>query len=365
MDSSNGRVLHVIDVLSPGSGVANVVRDLVVGIPQFKQDVAVYGQCDDEMEREITSCGGRVYQLPNVTQSFGFHFGKAFAQLIKDNSYGIVHGHLLNSAFIYLRAAKLHGVPCRIIHAHSAASSDSQLKRMRNDILSLGIPIWANNYIAVSQAAAKRAFGGKNKNISIIQNGIDVNRFCYNSKVRFEVRKELGLKDSVICVGNVARFDGLKNHSFILKVFQEMRKKADCALVLVGRGYLENDIKEMADALSLKDSVYFLGLRSDVERVYQAFDVFLLPSLHEGFGLAAVEAQCAGLGCVVSENVPMDTKCSDHIQYLPLGDAKHWADVALEMNNKTRSDGSKGVVAAKLDNIHMCGKVFEIYNSKP
>jgi len=368
MADHNGRVLHVIDHLTTASGVASVVMLCITGISQFTQDVAVYGQCDTKMEEAIIAAGGKVHKLPDITKSFGKPYRKAFSALLKDNLYTIIHGHLLNAAFIYLREAKKQGIPNRIIHAHNAVSAELLYKRIRNNILSLGVPLWANRFIAVSDAAARCAFSKSKKalsKVSIIYNGIDTNRFKYDSLVRDDVRKELGISNDVLCVGHVGRFAEQKNHSFLIDIFYYILKNKHSILLLAGDGSLVDSIKAKVKSLGISESVRFLGARHDADRIYQAFDVFLLPSLFEGFPLVAVEAQCAGLPCVISNNVTQEVKCSEHIKFLPLppGNAETWANVAIELSNFTRSDGSANVKAAKLDVTDMCGSISKIYES--
>ena len=364
MARDDRRVLHVLDKLTAASGVASVVMNYIRGIPQIRQDVAVYGYCDTAMEEAICACGGTVYRLPDISESFGMRFTKSVSQLLSENQYSIVHGHLMNSAFMYLREAKRLKVPHRIIHAHSVTASDVPAKEVRNRLLSLGIPLWANCYIAVSQEAARDVFGNlENRHAFVVHNGVDNSRFRFNTDIRREVRQELGLSNNTLCVGNVARFARLKNHSFLLDVFQIMRKRADCVLVLAGEGPLEDDIRSKARAMGLLDSIRFLGMRQDVERLYQAFDVFLLPSQSEGFGLVAVEAQCSGLACVFSDHVPQVVACNKHIEFLPLGDRGLWADTALALSKQCRVDGSSAVEAAKLNVDNMINKMSSIYES--
>jgi len=360
---SSRRVLHVIDHLVPASGVASVVMLLVKGIRDFIQDVAIYGECDSLMKQEVIECGGRVYKLPDVTQQFGTPFAKSFSALLEDASYDVIHGHLLNSAFIYLRIAKRLNVLGRIIHIHSALGADTLIKRIRNKVLSKGVNRLASCKIAVSAEAARYAFGKDYADVHIMGNGVDTSRFKYNLEVRQQVRKELEIAEDVLCVGNVARFVKLKNHIVLLDVFKEMRLRTNSILVLVGEGVLEKKIKALVQAAGLSDYVRFLGTRHDVDRLYQAFDIFLLPSLSEGFGLAAAEAQCAGLGCVVSEHVPVTVKCSDRVRFLPLDDSKVWADTAISLAQQIRHDGSANVQMAGLGTETTCNEILCLYQS--
>jgi len=353
----------VIDQLVPASGVASVVMLLMKGVSGFLHDIAVYGACDKSLEEEVVSLGGNIHKLPDVAAFFGRPFSKSFSSLLQSTPYEIVHGHLQNSAFMYLREAERQNIPGRIIHAHSALGADTFLKRVRNKILAKGAMRWANSYVAVSVEVAKYSFGDSCDDVHVFGNGIDASRFQYNASVRQRVRHELGIKNDVVCVGNVARFAGLKNHQFLLHVFQEMRTYENCILVLVGGGQLESVINGMVHSFGLSDYVKFLGVRRDMDKLYQAFDILLLPSLAEGFGIVAVEAQCAGLGCVVSKHVPEIVKCSKHIQFLSLGSKTEWTKTALDLSRIRRCDGAMNVEMAGLDAKTMCNNFMHLYET--
>ena len=353
------RVLHVVDQLTVSSGVSSIIISLISGIPEIRHDVAVYGNHDEILVNTVRAFGGNVYILPNIKSFFGYWYSKAYSSLLQEQTFDIIHGHLVNSAFLYMRTSKRLGINCRVIHSHSVSSSDSLIKKFRNFLLSLGVPFWVDYCISVSNKAIPYFFNPNYTNV--IPNGIDSLRFRFNESVRLETLSELSIKDA-LCVGHIARFSSLKNHFFLLDVFYEMRKQIECVLVLVGDGPLEGSIKKKVNDMGLSDFVIFLGVRHDVERLYQAFDVFLLPSLSEGFGLVVVEAQCSGLVCVASEHVPSSVDCGN-IYYLPLGNAHLWADTAIEVSRYPRSDGFDNVNAMKLDLTNMCTKVFDIYQS--
>jgi glycosyltransferase involved in cell wall biosynthesis len=206
-------------------------------------------------------------------------------------------------------------------------------------------------------------FHGKSDETIIIHNGIDISRFRYDEVVRHEVRKELHIPDRVLCIGNVARFVPQKNHDFFLDVFQAIHKKTDSAAVLIGSGPLEELIKNKARSKRVFEYIHFLGPRMDVDRLYQAFDVFLLPSLFEGFGIAAVEAQCAGLPCLVSNRVPREIACGNNIRFLPFDNIELWVNTILELTGKIRTDGSAGVMKAGLDIKSMGNQLKNVYAS--
>jgi glycosyltransferase involved in cell wall biosynthesis len=105
----------------------------------------------------------------------------------------------------------------------------------------------------------------------------------------------------------VGRFDPVKNHTFLLELFSAFHRLCpDAKLVLVGEGVLKQQIKQQATAKEIKDAVIFMGVRDDVPQILGALDLFVLPSFHEGLGIVLIEAQAAGVPCLVSDVVPVE-----------------------------------------------------------
>lgn len=163
--------------------------------------------------------------------------------------------------------------------------------------------------------------------VTIFNNAIDLERFRFNPSIRESVRRELGLEGKFV-IGHAGRFCIQKNHDFLIDVFAEVyRQRNDAVLVLVGNGELFDEVKAKVHRLGLDNAVVFLGVRGDVDRLYQAMDVFVLPSRYEGLGIVNIEAQTAGLPCVVSDVVPLEAKMTDQIIFLPLyKNADKWAE---------------------------------------
>ena len=162
----------------------------------------------------------------------------------------------------------------------------------------------------------------------IIKNAIDLEKFKYNEKIRKEIRKKFNISENKIVIGHVGRFVETKNHNFIIDVFNKVNEeKEKYLLLLIGQGPMINKIKEKVNLLGLQKSVLFLGQRGDINELYQAMDIFLLPSLYEGFGMVTVEAQSSNLPCIVSNGVPMSTKFSKNYVFLPINDGiKEWVN---------------------------------------
>ncbi|MBR5427889.1 MAG: glycosyltransferase [Clostridia bacterium] len=167
---------------------------------------------------------------------------------------------------------------------------------------------------------------------AVLNNGIDIGKFRNPGVSKAQMRRELGLPEDAFVLGHVGRFAPEKNHSFILKVFAELlKKKPDAYLLLVGSGICEDEVMEMIRSSGVDDRILPISNRGDIERVLTAMDAFIFPSLFEGLGIALLEAQAAGLRCVVSENVPSETHASDRLTALSLdAPLSEWVDAILD-----------------------------------
>lgn len=209
---------------------------------------------------------------------------------------------------------------------------------------------------ACGEEAGDWLYGKKNRDkVIIMKNAIDANAYRYNEAVQDDMRKQLGLTNKKV-IGHVGRFFPQKNHEFLIDIFDAIHKKEpDTALVLVGGGetddVLKNHIKEKVAKLGLTDSVKFLGVRDDVEKVVQTFDVFLLPSLFEGLPVTMVEAQAAGLPCVISDRVPVECDITGNVTVVTLDETpEKWADVVInQTNNFEKKDTYSQIVDAGFD----------------
>jgi len=365
-EKTSTRVLHVVDTLSPSSGVCSVVMDYIRNTDRVgcKIDVATHKSCDKDLAEEIFSFAGKVHRLPDISCSSFLKYKKAFADVLSKHPYPIVHGHVANSAFLYMREASRLGVPHRVMHAHSTKGSSSLPKRLRNKVLQAGIPVWCNHYFACSVPAAEYLYpAGIREQAVVLPNSIDPGRFRYDPSIRDEARLELGIKPGEFCLGHVGRFDRAKNHGFLLDMFASLQRQAPYSrLVLVGDGDLENSVRKKASDLGISGAVVFLGRRSDSERLFQAFDLFVMPSLFEGWGLAAMEAQCAGLPCLLSDKIPSAVNLTGNAVFLPLGDPGLWANAALKNTiGFERWDQSRRIVEKGLDGATQAERLGKIY----
>lgn len=167
-------------------------------------------------------------------------------------------------------------------------------------------------------------------------------------------------------IGHVGRFTGQKNQSFIVEIFNEILKRVpDSELWFIGKGPMMPQIEEKVKSLHLETKVKFFGQISNVNQYMQGMDAFVFPSLYEGLGIVAVEAQCAGLKTFCSKAIPEEAKLTELLLYLDeKNDAQDWAScIVREAKNYKRKDQSEQIVTSGYD-IQNTAKWLETFYSK-
>ncbi len=180
--------------------------------------------------------------------------------------------------------------------------------------------------------------------VGIIRNGTDLTAYRAVAKQKAETRKKLHITETALVIGHIGRFgegEAVKNQSFLVKIFQKiLLQRPDACLMLVGGGKPSEGLSRMIEKMSADGKVLVLTDRSDVPLLLGAMDVFVLPSVYEGFPMTLIEAQAAGLFCVVSDSVTRETALTDRVCYLPLeDDAEKWADAVLHGGNYEKPVG--------------------------
>lgn len=312
----------------------------------------------------IEKNGGRVIIIPPYQKAFKYH--KELKKVLKENNYKIVHSHISTMSVFSLFAAKCAGVPVRIAHSHSTTNKKEKKKNLMKQVLRPFSKVFATNYMCCSELAGRWLFGNKEYdkgNVYLLNNAIDLDKFKYDEKLRKKKRKELGIKDDTLVIGHIGRFVAQKNHTFLIDIFNEIYKKNNNSiLLLAGQGPLMEDIKNKVKDLNLDDSVKFLGQRNDANELYQAFDVFLLPSLYEGLPVVGVEAQAAGLLCYLSDDMTKETKVLDITKFMSLNNTpEEWADNILDDVKKYKRIDTSKEMTAKNFNIKEEAKKLEEY----
>ena len=244
-------------------------------------------------------------------------------------------------------AAKREGIEKRMIHSHSGGNNcESSLKRMVYDFLHhvcrLFLYRYATHYYGCSQKAGEWLFPKRivrSGRFQVVYNAVERARFAYDEEVRQEVRKELAIEGRFV-IGNIAAFCYQKNHMFLLDIFAEvLKKREDAILLLAGEGPCFEEVKKKAGELHIDGSALFLGRREDAGRLYQAMDVFLLPSRFEGLPIVGVEAQSAGLPCILSDSITKEAAITKRCKFLSLkAEPRLWADAVIQ----AQEEGPRG-----------------------
>lgn len=324
--------------------------------------------CDEDSTNipyeEIEKMGGKVIIIPSYSKPFKYH--KALKRVLKEGNYKIIHSNINTLSVFSLFAAKCAGVPVRIAHSHSTTNKKEKNKNLMKQILRPFSKVFATDYMCCSELAGRWLFGNKEYdkgNVYLLNNAIDLDKFKYNESLRKKKRKELGIKDDTLVIGHIGRFVAQKNHDFLIDIFNEIHKKNNNSiLLLAGQGPLMEDIKNKVKELNLDDNVKFLGQRNDANELYQAFDVFLLPSLYEGLPVVGVEAQAAGLLCYLSDDMTKETKVLDITKFMSLNNTpKEWADNILDDVKKYKRIDTSKEMTAKNFNIKEEAKKLEEY----
>ena len=332
----NKTPLRVAQVIGKAviSGVDSVVMNYYRHIDRSRVqfDFFMDGYDKTLIDEEILDLGGRIIKLEPYEKSMRINMRQCRAAFEK-NGYTIVHSHLNTLSVFPLYAAYRAKVPVRIAHNHSTTSRGEFKRNIMKQALRPFAKTFATHYAACAEYPARWLFGNKavrDGKVRLIKNAVDTDRFYPNPAGGERIRKEFGLENRFV-VGHVGRFVFPKNHEFIVRVFAEaFRANKNAALLLVGTGELESDTRRLVEELGIEQAVFFAGLRRDIPDFLNAFDVFFLPSRYEGMPVVGIEAQAAGLPCLMSDAVPHDTAITPLVSFFPLSAGiDEWAQKLL------------------------------------
>lgn len=347
------RVLQIVGRMDRG-GIETMIMNLYRNIDRSKVQfdfLAHYGR-EAVYNEEIRALGGRIYEMPALKDENHVYYWRLFAYLKalrkffrEHREYRVIHGHMTNTASLYLPIARKNGVTCRIVHSHSTKGKAGLLGVVTN-LLQRPVHKHATHFFACSEGAKAWLYPQRlidAGQVRILANAVDAQKFRFNGDIRQRMRQELELGDclTVVCV---ARFRPEKNQTFLIDVLGELVKiREDVVLVFAGEGPCEDAVKEKAKACGLGRFIRFLGMRTDVPDVLQAADVFALPSLFEGMPVTAIEAQAAGLRCVVSEGLTEEMNALGMVEYVP-HDPVLWAKKLATAGSQLRQDTYQQIV---------------------
>lgn len=331
---------------------------------------------DDSYVECIRRNGGEFYLIDvegkNIIQRQSGRFFTS-RKIAKENKYDCVHIHVSEAAeaFSFYTAVRPF---CKkvIIHSHSSGVGCESSEFTLGAKIKLYIHKFCKKLIrsrnvvrlACSDLAGKWMYLPK-YDYTIINNGIDMEKFVFNKQARDKIRSQLKIENKFV-VGHIGRFSYQKNHDFLIEVFDEVYKKnTNAVLLLLGYGELEKQIREKIHILGLDNAVIFYGTASNANEFYQAMDCFVLPSHFEGLPVVAVEAQTAGLKFLCSDVVTKEAKITDLLEFMSLSDsAEAWAEKILSYDDGyERMDMSAEMKKAGFDIEYSAKQLEELYFS--
>lgn len=324
------RVLHVLSALD-GGGVEMMLQNYCTKIDDDKItfDFAVHGTGEGDIEKQMKQYGCSVFHLTPKKVSLRGNI-RDLQNVIKKGNYDIVHVHQNSVSFVALAIAKVNGVKIRIVHAHGLGRNKEPIivlsKKMFYRVLNF---ITATDFWACGENAGTWLYGKrwhKLKNKYIMRNAIDADKFIFDEQMRINTRRTQNLEGKRVLI-YVARMEKGKNQEFLLPVMKELPDNYH--LLLIGNGKTESFIKNKILEEGLENKITALGRRSDIPALLCASDLFLFPSLHEGLGIVAIEAQANGLPIIASTGIPNDTYITDIIKYVEL-DTEKWVKAILD-----------------------------------
>lgn len=343
------KALILLPYLKNGDGTA-------VALMNYYQELIEHGWRIDFLVLKIFECewlnkvkadGNNIYELPKENK-YSYKVSRKIRSIIKEGKYDIVHvnmpGHV---GFETLKMARQYGIGKRIFHAHNSRNNLNLKTVISTKVYDYLLQREATELVACSKSAGNSRFG--NKDFQVLKNVIDTDRFVYRLEDRRYIREKLHIEKKVV-VGVVGRFAAQKNPEFLLECFAEYNKlNKESVLLWIGDGELQEKIQDRAKNMGLKGACLFVGRKNNIEKWYSAMDLFLLPSKFEGMGIVFLEAQCTGLPCFGSTNVPIETEVTELMHRISLKqEANYWATAmkkVTDMSGDRRSRASEFINA--------------------
>ena len=359
------RILYVIPGLNVCGGMEAYAMNYLRHIDRERYiiDFVTHDVGADNYVDEAESYGCKVYVLPKFSPSNFSKIKPEIKRILSENDYSIIHCHMANAGGFYFSEAKRQGIPIRILHSHQSKAADTLSHALRNMPLLAWAKSLSTHFVACSHLAGDFLFG--KEPYTLLRNAIEPAKYAPDEAVRERVRRELGIGEGEILVGHIGRLCPQKNQKFLLEIFSNLKAlHPECRLLLVGEGEDEADLKNLAITLGIEDKVIFYGVSRKVWELYQAMDVFCMPSLYEGLSVVAVEAQAAGVPCIFSEDISKETALSPTAEFLSRENSPmEWAKRIVTLGHLEKDENpAENLKKAGYDIDVEAGKLLDYYD---
>ncbi len=328
-----------IEALITSVLTADDISGLEIDVVAARITENAYSEALKKIGVKFTELSGKLRSVKNFS---------IFSDILKSQKYDVIHFNVFHGlALKYVAIAKRLGVPVRIVHAHGSGLRKSKTRYLKLALHSFCKYLFkktATHHLACSDKAAKFLYG--NLPAVIVNNGIRTEEFRFSDDSRKSIREALGL-ESEILVGHVGRLSGEKNQGFALEVFKKYNaSNPNSHFISIGDGPLRSEYESYADKLGIKAKVSFLGNQSNISEWLSAMDIFVFPSIVEGLGIAAIEAQASGLFALCSDSLPPEAALTDRFISLPITDTVIWVKTMTELtelhNREAYADAVRG-----------------------
>lgn len=361
------RVLHISASENMG-GIETFILNMCSHMNKDKYNFTVAAACEKALiENEIEKIGGNIVHISSIDNN-KFEYAKGLWKTIKDKKYDIIHIHknsLSNPLPIIFAKISRKKI---VLHSHNTNPTSENASRMVHSVFKHLVSFFKIKRLACSKMAAEWMFGKnyKKKNVLLLNNGVDSDKLKFNKEIRYKIRNDFKIKNNEYAVCNVGRLSEQKNTLFILDIFERIYcEHNNSHLYLIGNGELESEAKVKASKLKSSSNIHFLGIRKDVLDIYHGMDLFLMPSLHEGLPIAAIEAQASGLPLLISDTVDLDVKICDSTEFEKLSSDKDiWAEHAIKLIEKNERKDTTEIIKKAGYDVNISADILEeIYDN--
>lgn len=313
------KVLIVTTVRFRYNGITSVILNYFRNMDRSNMqiDFVTPNQISDEYMEELKEANSRVFYIDRKGSPIKYFI--KLTKLLKKEKYNIIHIHGNSSMMLLdLIPAVIARIPVRVVHSHNTLCNHILLHKLLNPLFRM---CYTHGF-ACGHDAGRWLYG--NRKFIELKNGINVNFYRFDEKVREQYRKKLGIGNKIV-LGHVGNFIEQKNHTFLIDLFSDLLKSnSNYVLLLISDGALMDEIKNKVERLGISDNVIFLGKTPEVNKYLQAMDIFLLPSLYEGLPVVLIEAQCSGVPCIVSEKVSAEANITGTMKFVNINHTSSW-----------------------------------------
>lgn len=320
------RILCIVDSMDTGGAetfLMKIYREIAK--KNYQMDFIVTTNHKGIHEDEINILGGHLYKIPPKTQN-PFKSFISINRIVKNNQYKHVLRISRNTlSSLDLFSAKLGGAKYLALRSNNTVNDGGVFTRLLHKLFMPLSNLICNIKIAPSKNSGIYMFGIRQmKKVKILNNGIDFDLYQFNKKTRTEIRTSLNLNDDFL-IGHIGRFEEQKNHKFLLELFKIYQKnEKNAKLLLIGKGNLENSILNYATKIGVRNRLIHIRETTEINKYLMAMDLYLFPSFYEGLPNTVIEAQAAGLYCLVSDTITKEVQISNNIRFINIKNYDSW-----------------------------------------